>query len=409
MPSFAQSPLARLVHALVLTGAFSAATGFAATNDLRVWRNPYGKVDFTRDLQLLAQMHDHVAANTVGITAYDKAGYNVMPLMTYSGVPELSYAIGYRLWAPEDYLAPTFLRRLSNIKVFLPNAEEVGHGALHATSPFLTEYIEFIAPGAPRSLNRKQYSTEQELGALISSLGGFPIMAHPWYEPTRYEIYTNFKGMEVYSAFAAVKRREADPYYTTVDRNAVLLTKWDAVLRLRPETIGIAVNDHFGPDAKLPRTFDDIKDSGKIVVYARAATLAAYREALERGAVLAVNDRGTATKNKYPRLSRVTVAGTTLTVALSVTGAKVLWLVDGKAVGDGLSYDFGTAPVGSRFVRAEVYAKDGSVVYTQAFALRPIRDVDGDYDVDAHDQAICQTLAGVASPRQEHLDACRDW
>jgi len=404
----------RMRRALVVAGlATLVACGGGSTVDedpidrgqkqeLRVWRNPYRDVLWDSDIALLAQHHDHVAAKTTALRAYDAAGYAVVGLQDYSGVPALAYTLKYRIWPPEAFVAADVLGSFANLKLLLPNAEEVGNGALHATSPFLTEYVEFVAPGQARDLAKQQYSTEQELGELVTRLGGFPIMAHPWDPQNEYQGYTRYRGMEVYNAFAEVMRRRGTEYYVTQDRNAVMRSKWDITMRDRPETIGIAVNDHFGPDASLPADFADLKDSGKVVVFARDSSLAAYRTAFERGALLAVQDRSVP-KGGWPQVARIGVVGTSITVA---TAARVRWIVDGAPDRESPTLDVATLRAGTRVVRAEVFDGDGSVVYTQGFAVRPVGDVDGDYDVDRDDRRLCARIAdGDIAPVQQ-IDAC---
>src|SRR5262245_3094507 len=80
--------------ALVTTGAADAAQSTTAAG-LRLWRNPYGQVNWKSDVALLGQHHDHVGAEGKGLSDYDRAGYQVMSLMTYSGVPEYSYTLNY--------------------------------------------------------------------------------------------------------------------------------------------------------------------------------------------------------------------------------------------------------------------------------------------------------------------------
>jgi hypothetical protein len=61
---------------------------------------------------------------------------------------------------------------------------------------------------------------------------------------------------------------------------------------------------------------------------------------------------------------------------------------------------------GWRYVRAEIRGTDGSVVFTQAFSVRPRGDVDGDYDVDADDGALCGQVASGMLRGRVYVDAC---
>ena len=53
---------------------------------------------------------------------------------------------------------------------------------------------------------------------------------------------------------------------------------------------------------------------------------------------------------------------------------------------------FRDLPPNSRYVRAEVVGVNDTVVYTQAFPVRPVGDVDGDYDVNDQDGQLCDSL-----------------
>jgi len=66
-------------------------------------------------------------------------------------------------------------------------------------------------------------------------------------------------------------------------------------------------------------------------------------------------------------------------------------------VGTGSS--FAVERASSGYVRAEITDGDGSVVYTQAFVIRPVGDVDGDRAVDRGDAILCEsTEPGTLAP-----------
>ncbi len=106
---------------------------------LRVYHNPYAEVDWQHDFRLKTQLHDHVGVSPDRIVAYDSAGYDVVSLMTYSGVASLSYSWHLRHWPPDAWLPSSVLGSLHNIKFFIPNGEEVGY--CHLTSALMTTYI----------------------------------------------------------------------------------------------------------------------------------------------------------------------------------------------------------------------------------------------------------------------------
>jgi hypothetical protein len=175
----------------------------------------------------------------------------------------------------------------------------------------------------------------------------------------------------------------------------MLVTAWDRVLIANQRVLGIAVNDHFGPYAAPGIVSNRVRDSGKIVVLAKSATLAAYRSAFEAGSFLAVRDFGE-TKNRYPTVHSITVDNDYVFIE---TSHEVTWIADGNVVGNDPLLRYATLAGGIRYLRAEVYDSDASKVYTQAFTVRPVGDVDGDYDVDSADQAICQADQGVRLDR----------
>ena len=52
----------------------------------------------------------------------------------------MSYSLKTRLWPPESVIAARDMVKFKNIKLFIPNGEEVGTQE-HYTSPFMTSYI----------------------------------------------------------------------------------------------------------------------------------------------------------------------------------------------------------------------------------------------------------------------------
>lgn len=362
---------------------------------LRVYNNPYSEVDWNQDFRLKAQHHDHVGTRAEALLAYDRAGYDVVSLLDYSGNPRLSYAWRERIWPPERFFAQSTLDGLRNIKLLLPNAEEVG-GRAHLTSPFLTTYIEGVDPqqNDPLPHSPMQYASTEEALALIRSAGGFPCIAHPW---TVW--YASFEGsfcVEIYTAFASASRYRGVPWFQDREPDE-LLTNWDFALQQNQYIWGIAVNDHFGPQRAGGDVPADILDSGKIVVHAKALTLSSYREAFERGAFFAVQDRG-AVKDRTPRIYSITVTEELIFIE---TGGAVVWKANGGIVGHGATLFLSDLSTDLRYVRAEIEGDEGSVVYTQPFALRPIGDANGDFHVDRLDEEACDEVdAGqVHDPR----------
>jgi len=370
--------------------------------DLRIYRNPYGDVNWSQDLRLKAQHHDHVARTFALplITAYDAAGYDVLSLMDYSGKPSVFYSLQERPWPPERWVPPPILAALVNIKLFIPNGEEVG-GDWHATSPFLTTYIE-VAP-AGGSAQPWQYRDTRDLLRLVRELGGLMCLAHPF--NVTYEHLEDLRCVEIYNAFGeAAKTELPGNSLQTYDGNAALVAHWDRALAQNQDILGIAVNDHFGPGAARTATINPAAlDSGKIIVMAKAATLDAYRSAFERGAFFAIRDRGIV-KDRYPVIFSVS-AGTTF-VSIETNG-NVSWKTGGSVVADGPVLRFAAIPANTKYVRAEVTDNDGSIVFTQAFVVRPTGDADADYDVDQDDQMICDAVRQGRESHPLRVAACR--
>lgn len=350
--------------------------------------------------RLKAQHHDHVGSSEAKIRAYDDAGYHVLVLLDYSGNALLPQALRRRLWPHQAVLRDAFVATLSNVRVFVPGAEEVGDPNLHVTSPFLTKYIQKWDP-AQGAKKADEYETPTELRQLITENGGVAILAHPWHEYIEPSWSAQFKGMEIYSAFGAVFHRRPVTEFMTTDRNAVMLAAWDKALALNSAVIGIAVNDHFGPLPDFAIDADH-RDSGKIIVLAEDYSLDAYRRAFERGAVLAIKDLGT-TKDRYASVTRI--VSTSSDVSIDTDGS-VRWIAMGAVVGEGRTIQVSALAPGTTYLRAEIRNSDGSIVFTQAFAIRQVGDSDGDGDVDDIDGQICTAVRRGAELDLERIAAC---
>jgi hypothetical protein len=227
------------------------------------------------------------------------------------------------------------------------------------------------------------------------------ILAHPWHEHIDPAWAAQFKGMEIYNAFGAVFYRKPATEFMKKDRNAVMLAAWDKALALNSSVVGIAVNDHFGPLPDFPID-DDLRDSGKIIVLAEGNSLEAYRRAFERGAVLAIRDVGT-TKDRYPSVARI--ASTSSDVTIDTDGA-VRWIAMGEVVGSGPRFQVSALAPGAKYLRAEIRNAEGSVVFTQAFAIREVGDSDGDGDVDGIDQQVCVAVQSGVERDADRIAAC---
>ena len=184
----------------------------ASADAYRVSYNPYGNIDWPTILYCQSQHHDHVSS-AGRVMRYDLAGYDAVTFMTYSGLYRPSTPIEWaalgspaidpgqpvgwvesRRWPPEDHGAP-LLEDLSNIRLYIPGAEEVGllpdgHNSYHIHSAFLTTYIEGQGSdacgvqGNPVAQNNSGlagdqiYSSNQEMIDLIRFHGGHATLNH---------------------------------------------------------------------------------------------------------------------------------------------------------------------------------------------------------------------------------------
>ena len=390
----------RIAAAFILQAGLSAysCTDETVYSDLRIYASPYAEVDWSNSYRIKSQHHDHTGIDISRIRAYDAAGYDAISLMDYSGNPGQTGAWQQRIWPPELWLPPELLSSLENIELFIPNAEEVGIPQ-HGTSPFLTRYIEGVSGAPSDPSTAPQYGSIAEMFDLIREEGGFPCLAHPW--DYRYENFGGAYCVEIYTAFAEAKRIAGDPGFTIWDRNATLMLNWDIALTRNQQAFGIAVNDHFGPyNTDVAAT---AVDSGKIVVLASDLSLEAYRAAFERGAFFAIKDMRTE-KRQDPQISRIDIRDDA--ISIEATG-RVTWISSAVPIGTGTTLLYTAIPANSRYVRAEISNGPGSaVVYTQAFAVRPRGDIDGDYQVNAIDDQICRDLQSDDDPDDAVVAAC---
>lgn len=368
--------------------------GLFGASELRVFRDPYAGVDWINDVPLLTQLHDHVGVSPSRIRAYDSTGYGALSLLDYSGVPYLPYAQRRRLWPPEELLPAGFLDSLTNLRVLLPGGEEVGFD--HVVSVDLVTFIEAREASSLGPRSPSQYSDTQQALDVIRSGNGLAFMAHPWGDERRYGALTGFTGFEIYSAYAAVQQRAGNTVLVEgrVDPNEAMVRAWDRRLLRDPTSVGIAVNDHFGPDDTDLAPGDTLRDSGKIVVLVPRADLSSVRARLEEGAVLAVRDFARI-KNALPFVRAIRADQDWISVDAD---GDVRWIVDGVIVSTDPVLRLSTLSEDARYARAEVELPTGTTVYTQAFALLPLSDLDGDGQVTSGDLAQCRTLVGAGVP-----------
>jgi hypothetical protein len=338
------------------------------------------------------------------LLAYDSAGYDVVALLDYSGNAALPYAERRRLWPPESVLPAGFRSQFRNIDLLLPSAEEVGLLA-HLTSPFVTQYIEGIPLGQVPATD-SQYQTLSGAFSTIRDYGGVPCIAHPWTWPS-YTALTGTFCVEIYSAFTQASRALGmNPFLNSLDPD-VLVRHWDYALQYNQKIWGIAVNDHFGPQGNIRLPPPEVLDSGKILVFAKEATVEAFRDAFLRGAFFAIEDRE-ATKDQYPSVSSILVTDTYIEIE---TDGMVVWKAHGNTVSVNRRLVLENLPPRTRFVRAEIqWAMRDSKIYTQPFAIRPRGDVNDDTIVDSADALFCQQLQWAPDLfSQVEVDSCEPY
>lgn len=393
------------------TSSLSVINQATASDTLqpRIWYDPYADVSWPTTLRLKAQTHDHTATTPARLLSYDSAGYNFVPLMDYSGVATLSYALTKRLWPAESVVAASVRSSVRNILAWVPSAEEVGHQ--HVTSLFLTNYIAKWDAGSFPSREPWMYGSANEAITLINELRAFPILAHPWGPWSWFQSLQGYRGMEIYSAYAEHRFGEQktatsdDRFFAARNRNIDLVEAWDRVLLTGQFIVGVSVNDHFGPDRPLSAVTRRVRDSGKIIVLTDEATLAGFESAMRRGSVFAIVDYGEE-KGLIPRIDSIRVRGDRIRV---FSDGSVRWIVDGEPRGAGDGHiDLSALPPSSRYLRAEVRNANGSTIYLQPIQLRPRGDTNGDFLVDGEDDRVCAQVAAGTDTSAVRAAACAE-
>jgi hypothetical protein len=368
---------------------------------LRVYHNPYAEVDWREDRRLIAQFHDHAHVSISRIALYDAAGYDVMPLFHYIGIPEIEAAWTQVHWPAEYWLPEGFIDTLGEIEQFVPGGEHAAEW--HITGPFLTSYIERWDPAKHPVKLTHHYQSNQELVDLIAARGGYPVLAHPWANIQNFAELTGLHAVEVYSAFGEFNFLTG---VTDYQPNDLMMAVWDDALERDPQVFGLAVNDWHGPfcESEGCNAHPRAKDSGKVELLARRATLPEIEAAFASGAMFAVKDYGL-TKLAYPRVESIAIEGSSITI---LAQGDIRWISHGEEVGSGERFNLDTLPLHARYLRAEVHNPEGSVVFVQPLMLALTGDIDGDGVVDHHDELLCeQVLAGIDT-LPDHVAAAAD-
>ena len=368
---------------------------------LRVYHNPYAGVDWVHDRRLIAQTHDHVQTRTDYLDLYDDAGYDVVPLFHYTGIPSIPAAWTEIHWPAEAWLPADYVESLDAIERFYPGGEYAAQW--HITAPFLAHYIEFWDPNKDPVELDHHYSTNQELIDQISANDGYPVLAHPWAEVQMFSDLVGLHGVEVYSAFAEMKDLTGSSEFNNIE---LMQAVWNDQLERDPQIYAVAVNDWHGPFCETDHCLDFpwVKDSGKTEIIAPTADSADVEDAFAHGRMFAVKDYGP-TKLAYPRVESIEVRGASIVITAP---GDVVWISHGQQVGVGDELGLDQLAPTARHVRAQVSDASGSTVFVQPFWLALRGDIDGDGDIDADDTSMCgDVLAGIDT-QPDHVAAAAD-
>jgi len=95
------------------------------------------------------------------------------------------------------------------------------------------------------------------------------------------------------------------------------------------------------------------------------------RNAMEKGVSLMVHAPHGHNGPPPPEIKSIKVNQKKGTIAINVAGYdEVIWVSEGKKVGSGNEFRVDALPEGSKYVRAEIYGKENTVVCTQPFAIK---------------------------------------
>jgi hypothetical protein len=370
----------------------------------RVYFDPYAGIRWGTVHHLTSQFHDHVRTMPSRIASYDDAGYDAVAVMHYSGIPTRNTdAWTAKRWPPEDWFTPEFLASLRNIKVLFPSAEEVG--VQHVSSPFMTAYIEWFDPAVQTVKLPHQYSTLQEVVSLVREHGGLPTLAHPVWSTVAQRnamtIVSGYHAIEIYNGHTAYHNAKGWWAYDALDR---LTQIWDVMLLANPRVFGVSVNDHYGPYSTIADLTPELRDSGKTIVLAADPSFESFRAAVESGAMFAVKDLGPV-KNRYARVNTINMAPGRIIVG---TSGNVTWIANGLSYSTGPVLDVGSLPLNTRYVRAQISSNDGSVVYTQAWGIRPsTADMNLDGTVGLDDLAYSRSRKAALALARDYGSSAR--
>jgi hypothetical protein len=342
--------------------------------------DPYASVDWERDVRCKTQFHDHIDVLAGRLQAYDDAGYCAVSFLQYSGVPGQTSSWKELHWPPEQWFTPAVLASLRSIQLLIPDVEQGGWS--HATSPFLTTYLECYQDASSRYPNPRcaqapapkqayDYSNEAQLVNLIHQFGGLVSLAHP-IDPRPNPPVDSLPvdAMEICSAKVEYDDWQCHNTPTCsggVDGPANMLANYDRKLASRPRTWAICVNDWHGPFG----SFDPvgpawIPDSGYQIVLAPQIDLPTMKERYRQGAMLAVQDRGVP-KGHVPVVSRISTSAYAIVIE-ATDYQRIDWIQGGQVVASSAFVQLKKLAPGS--IRAEIYGLDGSVVFTQPWELR---------------------------------------
>ncbi|MCA9423730.1 MAG: hypothetical protein KC994_01585 [Candidatus Omnitrophica bacterium] len=296
---------------------------------------------------------------------YDRAGYNAVSPLHYSGDPSHPQAWRKRYWPVSQYVPSAtsdsvLLERFQNLQILIPGAEEVGFD--HILSPFLTEYIEKWEGGNQQHKYPFHYESTQACIERIHEMGGLAVIAHPWEGLKHYDSYSGFQAIEVYSGYSNHKFNTGEQK----DTNAEFLRVWDHLLSTKSTKIwGIGVNDWFGPGREdLRAEYPGDIDSGKTVLLIKEWTLESLRDSFEKGAMFAVKDLGIE-KGDYPHIDSIQMGEHEIRIE---SDAEVEWIAGQTIRATGEVFSLENLPASMKYIRAQVRNATGEV-FVQPFTL----------------------------------------
>ncbi|MFC1724554.1 PHP domain-containing protein [candidate division KSB1 bacterium] len=301
--------------------------------------NPYADVDWSKYGQYKANLHTHTsvgeaeAAPEVVIDQYKSLDYSILAITDHDD----------NVTAEITWPWQTYRRDPETLGMVAIQGNEIS--GLHHIGSLFNDY------GNP------DVTTEEEVVREIGKRGGLAVFHHPgrydkgtaWYV-NMYHKFDNLIGQEVYN------KRNRYPG----DRKT-----WDTILtELLP---GRPVWGFANDDMHVPK--EDIGYSWNIILTSEL-TAEKVRQALEQGCFFFAHAPEGHSGSPVPVIEEVTADGQTGIIQIRTAGQnEIVWMSCGSIVHRGNSLKLADLPDVSRYVRAEVYGADSTVIGTQPFSI----------------------------------------